>query len=65
MPHLRLMTMPGGSKENLQIQRIALGPDSKGPRTQIIGFQGPDTINSIISVPYDLGPWNLRANPKP
>ena len=27
------------------------GPNPKGPRTQIIGFQGPNTINIIIFGP--------------
>ena len=36
----------------------------KGPRTQIIVFQGPNTVNckSIWSrKPYFLGPWTLRV----
>ena len=43
----------------------------KGPRTQIIGFWGPNTINNIVFGPYNylgpttiinnLGPWTLRV----
>ena len=36
----------------------------KGPRTQIIGFQGPNTIVCFgiwALKPYYLGPWTLRV----
>ena len=34
----------------------------EGPRTQIRGFEGPNTINGIVALkPYYWGPWNPQG----
>ena len=47
----------------LKCQQVPSKANSKGPRTQIVGFYGPNSIifNGIWDLkPYYLGPWTLR-----